>query len=232
MSERSIHTVPKVVLILLAASLSLQIVWHFSLPRPQARAENLTAPPSGQILRAVSMGDAIPLARATMLYLQAFDVQPGIGLSFRSLDYGILELWLERILELDPRGQYPLLSANRLYGAVTIPDKQRQMADFVYRQFFQDPNQRWRWLAYAALDAKHHLHDLALARTYARAIREHATAPSVPSWAKQMEIFILEDMGEVESAKIILGALLQGGTITDPAELRFLAEEFDKLERK
>lgn len=232
MQERSLRAVPKAVLALLAVSLCLQIAWHFSLPRPQARAENLTTPPSEGVLRSVSLGDPIPLARVMMLYIQAFDVQPGIGLSFRSLDYGKLEQWLERMLELDPRGQYPLLSASRLYGAVSVPDKQRQMADFVYRQFFRDPNQRWRWLAYAAVDAKHRFHDLPLARAYARALREHATGPEVPGWAKQMEIFLLEDMGEVESAKVLLGALLQSGTISDPAEQRFLAEELDKLEQR
>lgn len=231
MAERTLGNVPKPVLVILAVTLSLQIIWHFAQPQPQARAEDLTAPPSLETFRAISLGDPIPLARAIMLHLQAFDVQPGIGLSFRSLDYDKLELWLERALQLDPQGQYPLLSAIRLYGAVRMPEKQRQMADFAYKQFFLDPDRRWRWLAYAALDAKHQLHDLPLARTYAQAIRKHATGPEVPNWAKQMEIFLLEDMGETESAKVLLGALLESGQITDPAEQRFLAEELDKLNK-
>ena len=54
----------------------------------------------------------------------------------------------------------------------------------------------------------------------------------MPLWAKQMEIFILEDMNELEAAKIMLGGLLQSGTVRDPAELRFLKERLDELEAR
>ena len=88
------------------------------------------------------------------------------------------------------------------------------------------------WLAHAALLAKHRLQDLALARRYAAAIDRSTKSPDVPLWAKQMEIFILEDMNELQAARILLGGLLESGAIHDPAEVRFLRQRLEELERK
>ena len=44
-----------------------------------------------------------------------------------------------------------------------------------------------------------------------------------------MQIFILEDIGEVEAAKILLGGLLVAGEIKDEHELHFLTERLEAL---
>ena len=46
-----------------------------------------------------------------------------------------------------------------------------------------------------------------------------------------MHIFILEDMGEVETAKILLGGLLASGFVTDEHEIHFLTERLNALEK-
>ena len=96
-------------------------------------------------------------------------------------------------------------------------------------KFLEDPNGRWQSLAHAVFIAKHRLRDLPLALDYAQALSQHATAPDIPSWAKQMHIFILEDMDEIESAKVLLGGLLASGSITDEAEINFLNWRLDGL---
>jgi hypothetical protein len=101
------------------------------------------------------------------------------------------------------------------------------MCDFVRREFEQDPNRRWRWLAHCAIMAKHRLRDIPLALAYADAIARHATR--APSWARQMRIFVLEDMGEIEAATILLGGLLASGEVTDPQEIHFLTERLKAL---
>jgi hypothetical protein len=174
-----------------------------------------------------SLGEPVPLAQLTTLYLQAFDNQPGISIPFRELDYRRVTEWLSTLLALDPVGQYPLLMAAQLYATVADEPRERQMYDFVYAQFLRDPDRRWRWLAHAAILAKHRLHDNALALHYAREITR--LAPAAPSWARQMQIFILEDIGEIESAKILLGGLLVAGEIKDEHELHFLTERLEAL---
>ena len=230
MPERSISAVPKPVWWLLLASLCLQLAWQGLQPRPVARAEALVFPPETPALKALSLGEPIALSQLMTLYLQAFDNQPGISIPFKDLDYERVEAWLSRILELDPVGQYPLLIASHLYAQVPDAQKQRRMLQFVYAQFFHDPNRRWPWLAHAAIMAKHRLDDLPLALKYAQAITAHASGPEVPHWATQMRIFLLEDMGEVESAKVLLGGLLVNGIITDPHEIHFLTERLQQLE--
>jgi hypothetical protein len=152
--------------------------------------------------------------------------------SYRSPDYRRLVAWLEAILELDPRSQYPLFSAARVYAETADPARSRIALDFVHRQFLRDPDRRWPWLAHAALLAKHRLGDLPLARTYARALEQHTRARDLPLWAKEMEIFILEDMNELEAARIMIAGLLQSGALHDPAEVRFLKQRLEELEAR
>jgi hypothetical protein len=232
MAERPASQVPRFVLLLLAAALAVQVAWKAMTPILPARANELPAVPGVAALRLASFGDPIALAKVLMLYLQAFDFQSGSKVPYRDLDYGKLEAWLERILELDPQGQYPLLAASRLYAEVPVESKQRSMLEFIYTQFLLDPNRRWPWLAHAALIAKHRLKDLPLARRYAAAIQRYATSENVPLWARQMEAFILEDMNELESARVVIGGYLQSGKINDPAELRFLDQHLKDLEAR
>ena len=224
--------VPRRVLALLAVGIAAQIALKTVAPPHRAAAEDLPPAPNIAVLRLASFGDPVALAKVMMLYLQAFDYQSGSKVPYRDLDYSRLEAWLARILELDPRAQYPLLAASRLYAEVPVEAKQRSMLEFIYRQFLLDPNRRWPWLANATAIAKHRLHDLPLALRYAQAIQRYAVAGDVPLWARQMEIFILEDMDELETARIIIGGYLQSGAVKDPAELRFLEERLKALEAR
>ena len=229
MPQRRRRSVPRLVLALAPILLAVQITFAVLQPRPQARAQELTAPPSTGVLRAISLGDPIAFAQILTLWLQAFDNQPGISIRFLDLDYGKVEAWLQRILELDPRGQYPLLMASQLYAEVPDAKKQRAMLDFVYREFLLDPNRRWPWLAHCTIMAKHRLNDLPLALRYAQALAKNATGPGVPHWATQMHIFLFEDMGEYETARILLGGLLDSGVVQDPHELHLLIERLNQL---
>jgi hypothetical protein len=230
--ERPLSALPWWLWLLLAASLAAQLAWH-GVQRPIApRATDLPGAPRTETLRLASFGEPEAAARLAMLYLQSFDMGGGNSLRYRELDYARLIAWLDSILALDPRSQYPLFMAARIYAEIPDPARSRMAMEFVYREFLRDPNRRWPWLAHAALLAKHRLGDLPLARGYAAAIDRHTTDRNVPLWARQMEIFILEDMNELEAAKIMIGGLLLSGKISDPAELRFLKERLDELEQR
>jgi hypothetical protein len=230
--ERPLRHVSAPVLALLAAGIALQIGLHYLTPPPQATAEDLPPPPSTSILRLVSLGEPIALAKILMLYLQAFDYQSGSKIPYKDLDYTRLEAWLARILELDPAGQYPLLAAARLYAEVPREAKQRSMMDFIYRQYFLDPNRRWPSLAHATFLAKHRLKDMRLALKYASIIQKYTTAKDVPPWATSMAIFILEDMNELETARIMIGGLIASGKVSDRAELIFLNQRLLEIEER
>ena len=225
---RPLSAVPFHVCAVLALTLGLQIASRLASPAVQSSAD-LPPPPRPEALRLASFGEEPAAARLAMLYLQAYDYRGDNRIPYQKLDYGRLIGWLDAILALDPRSDYPLFSAARIYAENPDPERSRQMLEYVYRAFLEDPNRRWPWLAHAALLAKHRLHDLPLALRYARAVERYTTDPNVPSWAKQMQIFILEDMNELEAARTMIVSLLESGRIHDPAEIRFLRGRLAEL---
>jgi hypothetical protein len=217
-----VAAVPRWIVAILGLSVAAQVGWQVSRGAGSAADAELAPAPGAHVLRLASFGEPEAAARLAMVHLQ----------SYRDPDYRRLIGWLESILELDPRSQYPLFSAARVYAETSDATSSRLALDFVQRQFLRDPARRWPWLAHAALLAKHRLKDLPLARRYAADLQRLTTDPDVPLWAKQMEVFILEDMNELEAAKIMLGGLLASGRLQDPGERRFLKERLDALERR
>lgn len=230
-SERAWTEAPRWSIGLFATILLAQILVRLYAPAPVASAVDLQDPPRNEVLTVAALGEPVALAYVLALKLQTYDNQPGISIPFSRLDYGKVKNWLSAMLALDPDTHYPMLMAAHLYAQVlNHPDKQRDMAEFVYQRFLESPNERWQWLAHVSIMAKHRLGDLRLAIRFADAIRDHVTKASVPAWARQMHIFLREDVGDVESARALLGGLLESGTVKDPHELRFLVEQFNRMD--
>ena len=241
-SERPLKSVPKTVMavLLLSVFIQLSLAYHRLAPGTgtdigtdiSIRAVHLPAAPPAASARLAAFGEPATLSRLLMLWLQAHDNPPGANIPFRNLDYAGLIEWLNLSLCLDPYSAYPLLAAARLYAEVPDTEKSRLMLEFVHKQFLLAPNRRWPWMAHAVYVARHRLQDKPLALRYARALRLHATAPKIPAWATQMEIFIHEDLGDVESARILIGGLLASGRIAPGSnEERFLLHKMRELRR-
>jgi hypothetical protein len=232
MPQRPLSSVPRSVLLLLAAALIAQLLWTGVAPlQGPASAQTPALPPAPPLalLQVASLGERAAASRLLMLYLQSWDDQPGARISWRALDYGRLTDWLARALDLDPRSQYPLMSASGIYSAVNDPGRARQMLAFVHQRFSEDPNRRWPWLAYAAIAAQHRLHDPQLAQRYAAAIRSQATAASVPPWARQLDTILREDTSELDATRAVAGGLLATGQLRDPHELQQLERHLQGL---
>ena len=230
--QRPIGAVPRWVVASLALALALQIALSAQRGPMSTEAEDLPVPPSATALRLAALGEPAALSRVAMLYIQSFDLHGTNALPYRRLDYDRLIGWLGVIQALDPLSKYPLFAASRIYAEVRDPDRQRKMLAFIYKAFLEDPNRRWPALAHAALVAKHRLKDLPLSLNYARAIDRLTTARDVPIWAKQMEVFILEDMNELDAARIMLGGLLAKGQVRDEAERRYLEQRLKSMEER
>jgi hypothetical protein len=198
----------------------------------EIKRDDLPVATSSHVVRVISLDDPVTASRLIMLWLQAFDNQPGISLSLKELNYYRVIDWLNLILDLDNKTQYPLLAAIRFYAEVQDEEKQRQMIQFVKEKFLEKPYERWSVMAHAVYIAKHRVKDIELALSCARLIRQYAKGNSVPFWAKQMEIFILEDIGELESARILIGALLESGELNDSHQRKFLGQRLEELKQQ
>ncbi len=232
MPARALTRVPAWVHALLVAALAVQIAVHAREGPPSARSEALADPASAAVLRLASAGEPQALAQLALLYLQAFDYRPGTRVPYRELDYEHVIAWLSRSLELDPRSQYALTLATKVYADVPDAAKKRRMLEFVYAAYLLDPEHRWAALAHATIVAKHQLKDLPLARKYAAALQSRTTAAAAPLWVRQMEAFILEDMDELEAARILLGGMIASGQVKDRTDLRFLEQHLRALEAR
>lgn len=231
-AERPLSAVPAWLWAALGLTLAVQLGLQIGRPPPSTAADDLPPAPRGAALRAMSLGEPAAGARLAMVYVQAFDLGAGNAQPYRRLDYGRLRAWLRAILDTDPRTAYPLFAAARIYAEVDDPRKAREMLAFIHDAFPEDPNGRWPWLAQAAHVAKHRLKDLSLALRYAADLERLTTDPAIPLWARQMQIFIAEDMGELERAKIMAGGLLESGKLDDPGERQFLKGRLEELEQQ
>jgi hypothetical protein len=229
-SERPLRLLPPTLIALLLGALAAQVAWRLTEFRGVREIAHLGPPPSPEFVRLASLSEGIAAAKLMTLHVQAHDRQPGLMLPLEQLDYELLERWLTTILRLDPPANYPLLMASRIYAEVGDPARSRRMMEFVYREFHRNPQRFWPWLAHCAVLAKHRLRDLPLALRYARAIRLKAT--EAPAWARDLEILVLQDMQEIEAARILVGGLLDSGKITERAELLFLREKLKELEER
>lgn len=230
-SVRPVKNVPLFIIPVLAFALAIQIMLQVSNPVNPA-VKPLPAAISVEKITLISLADLNAASRMLMLWLQAFDNQPGVSIPFKQLDYPRVIDWLDVILKLDHRTLYPLLAASRIYSEVPDMYKKKLMLDFVYEKFLEEPDNRWPALAHAVFVAKHQLKDLPLALKYANALATLVTRKDVPFWVKQMNIYVLEDMNEIESAKVLLGGLIESGEIKDEHELSFLRNRLEQLEQK
>ena len=229
MQQKPLSSVPRALWLALALTLLLQLGWQLaqSIKPPQARP--LPPPPSAAMARLASLGEPLAMSKAMLLHLQSFEDQAGVSLPWRALDYDRLAAWLDTAQTLDPRSRYALVAASEIYAGVADPARARRMLAFVSASFAAGPARRWPAMAQATMVAKHQLHDLPLALGYARQLRRLATGPQVPPWVREMEAFLLEDMDQLDSARLVIGGLIQSGQITDPHELAFLARRLDAL---
>jgi hypothetical protein len=215
--------------LVLAALLGLQASLAIRQPRSWQTETSPGPLPAGRVAQLAGIAEPAATAYAMTLFLQTFDAQAGVSLKIRTLDFGAIRDWLARSSELYPRSAYPLLLAARVYAESAEPDQARALLELVEQRFSEAPNERWPWLAHAVFVARHVLHDLPLARRYARDLRERATGAQVPRWVGQAEIFLLADANELDAARALLGGLIESGRVTDAAERAFLLGRLNEL---
>ena len=206
------------------------IIWRDSSHAQAVHVEGLPEVPSATAQNFILSSDSAFVYRLLLVWLQQFDVQSGQYVSYNSLDYSHLSKWLDRLQQISPDSHYPMLLATRVYTRVADDKRKRQMLDFVYQQYQQNPGKNWRWLAEATVFARHSLKDLPLALDYAETLAQSAN-PDIPYWVRDLRLTLLEDMGEYKQVELLVGGLLANKAITDPNELRFLNLLLQRLQK-
>jgi hypothetical protein len=222
---------PKWTASMLIAGFALQLMLTWNISNQQGLDSSPGKPLQQLTTTVLSLGEAPLSAYAMNLYIQTFDSQAQKSLGIRTLDHSAIRQWLSQAIEINPKSSYSLLLASRVYASAANPSDARKTLEFVHEHFLRSPKQNWPWLAHAVHVARYELGDIELAKRYARSIAQHATSPEVPSWAKQLEVFILEANNEIDAARQLLGGLINSGQIKDLAELQFLASRLKQLKQ-
>jgi len=215
--------------IAIVVALAAQCAWSTRARHLDILPVALPSAPALPTLEAFAFGD--PAAASYLISLQLQSVDDGFARAsgFAQLHYGHLSDWLSVALDLDPVGHYPLLLASHVYAQVQDPARQRTMIDLVRVQANKDLSRRWQWLAHVSIMARHRLHDPRLALSLASDLAYAPASIDMPGWARQMAVFLHEDLGEHDAASALLGGLLHSGTVRDANEAAFLARTLAAL---
>jgi hypothetical protein len=230
--ERSLSQIPAGLVVGLVLMLVIQIGYiHTYKSSLDDSFRQLSTPAPVALYQGVSLGSDRLLSYLLLLGVQMHDNQKGQHINYVHLDYSRLQHWLLTTYELNPLSDYPGFLASRVYGQIGDHEKLRRMISVIQELFDRDPRQHWRRMTEASLLAKHQLKDLELALQIARKISALPASINMPYWARDMELVLLDELNQHESAQLLISSMLQSGEITDPDEIRFLEFRLLKVQQ-
>ena len=192
----------------------------------------LYTPLSAPVYRGIAIGSEQLLGYLLAIRLQLHDNQAGQHFRYSLIDYEVLIEWLDRVTEISPGTEYPMLLASRVYTSTDDHARLRAILGFIQRRFDDAPQLHWRRLAEASVIAKHKLQDLELALAMAEKLTQQPASIEMPNWARDFQFLLLAELNELESAIALIQALLKTDAIHDPDEKRFLEGKLLDLQQK
>lgn len=164
--------------------------------------------------------------------LQLHDNQAGRHIRYSEIDYTRLVKWLDQIHRFNGRSEYPMMLASRIYSQTRDKEQLRIILTYIDRNFMTNPQLHWRHLAEATAVAKHQLGDLELALKMAQKLSNQPQSVVMPRWARDMQFLLLGDLNEIETALVIIDALLNSDAVKDPDEKIFLEQKLLDFQQK
>lgn len=231
--ERPVLGLPRLLLFGFLLLLAVQLWYHrLDQQRFETGYQALGKPLSARAYRHAAMGSEQLLGYLLAIRLQLHDNQAGQHFRYSLVDYEVLIEWLDRITEVSPGTEYPMLLASRVYTSTDDQARLRAILGFIQRRFDDAPQLHWRRLAEASVIAKHKLQDLELALAMAEKLAQQPASVEMPNWARDFEFLLLAELNELESAIAMIQALLQTDAIHDPDEKRFLEGKLLDFQQK
>ncbi len=232
-TERPLLSVPWLILTGFILALALQIIVHQQIGRKnELEYKPLSRPYSEQTYKGLSMGSVQLLSYLLSMRLQLHDNQAGRHIRYGSINYDILVEWLDRIYRVNPRSEYPMFLASRVYSQTPDKEQIRKMLGLVDIIFATNPQLFWRNQAEATIIAKHRLGDLEFALDMAEKLFDQPGTIVMPPWARDIHFLLLAELNEYESTIAVINALLKSDAIEDPDEARFLREKLLEFQQK
>ena len=233
LQNRKYSQLPILLICGLLLSFSIQITFNYvSRSAVKDRVEPLASPRESMLYKALALGSDQLMGDLLLLKVQLHDNQIGRHLNYQQLNYVVLKQWILMVSRLIPASEYPGFLASRVYSSVQDPNKLQIMIDVITQLFEQNPALNWRRMTEATLIAKHKMKDLPQALILAEKVANVPDSIKLPFWARDMKLILLDELGEKESALILISSMLQSGEIKDNDEKRFLESRLLKIQQE
>jgi hypothetical protein len=158
--------------------------------------------PSEKESAALSFGDNQLYFRQLGLTVQMSGDTFGRSTPLKDYDYPKLEKWFKFLDTLDNKSELMPSAAAYYFSRSQHPQDVKYVLNYLEDRSFKDPEYNWWWLSQAIYLANDVLKDKQRAIKIAHVL--HEVKGDIPIWARQMEAFLQEDIGDKKAAKAIM----------------------------
>jgi len=151
----------------------------------------------------MAFGDDQLYFRVQALNLQFMGDSWGRSTPLKDYDYKLVYRWMSFLDQFDPKSSFLPSSAAYYYSKTQRPSDVTYLLDYLEERSFKNPEDNWWWLSQSIYLANSILGDKQRAIKIAAVLRG-VKKEDLPIWARQMEAFLREDLGETEQAADIM----------------------------
>lgn len=203
-----------VVKIILTLFLILQVMFWYKTYEIKPKLDIVPPIPSKQEMSALSFGDKQFYFRGLALNLQMAGDTFGRSTPLKDYNYPKLLEWFRLLDTLDSKSNYIPSVAAYYFSRSQHPKDVKYIIDYLEEHSMRDPEANWWWLSQSIYLANSVLGDKQRAIKIADEL--HKVKTQIPLWARQMEAFLREDMGEKDKAEqIMCDTFSQAGHLKD-----------------
>ena len=190
-------------------------------------------PPTKTEIEALSFGDKQFFYRKLAFNLQNAGDKFGHYTNFAQHDYYKLRRWFEALDNIDKKSQYIPYMAAYYYSIVKDTERSKIIAEYITNYAKKDPQQHWRLLTTAAYI---YYKEVGQSNKEIEEIGEILLKQNIPTWAKALAAFYLEDSGDICNAYKLIIKISQDEILTEKANtedqflINILTENINKLQ--
>lgn len=210
-------------LALILALIAQVSFWH-SVKDIKPNLEITPEIPTENQTEAFSLGDHQAYFRAKTLELQMAGDTFGRTTALKDYDFPLLKKWFFYLDTLDSKSNFTPSIAAYYFSRTQNPPDVIYPLDYLEAHADKDPAGKWWWYSQAIYLANSVLGDKQRALEIAKKLR--ASDGDLPVWARQMEVFIHEDLGEKDAAEAVMCEVFSGTKEWSDLETNFVIHFF------
>lgn len=158
--------------------------------------------PTAKQTEAFSLGDKELYFRSKTLDLQMAGDTFGRTTALKDYDFPLLKKWFFYLDSLDAKSNFTPSIAAYYFARTQHPKDTIYVLDYLEKHADNDPKNKWWWYSQGIYLANSVLGDKQRALEIAVKLRN--VQGDLPIWARQMEAFMREDLGDKDSAELIM----------------------------